>query len=487
MIEHKKTNTSILLEQHAKELINSNFCNDNSGNFILREASIELDYHCQKVNSEIVNLLLQRADECHLKDKIKALTEGSRVNESQNQPALHTALRKARPNSLHVNDLDIMPDIFSTQEKMKSISEQIRSGEWLGYSGKPIKDIVNIGIGGSDFGPRFCIDALTDYLLPDLNYHFIADVDPKAFQHTVQFLNPETTLFIISSKSFTTYETLYNAKKALAWIGEQKNIQQHFIAITANGKKAEAFGFSNILPIWNWVGGRYSLWSAINLITCIAIGYEAFMDMLAGAHSMDLHFQEKEFHENMPVMLGLLGVWNINFLSMASLLILVYAKQLELLVPYIQQLDMESNGKGFSRAGQRINSLTGPIVWGGMGIQAQHSYYQLLSQSNHKIAADFISLKEYDEEPINGFCTRQIHVLSKGASFPNNPGGDIPGGMPINHIKLEACTPYTLGTLIALYEHKIYVQSVLWDINAFDQPGVESAKLISKRLGVSGQ
>lgn len=470
------------LKQYAREIIDSNVHSAHSEQFKVRSESIEIDYSCQRVSPEIVELLIERAKECNLKEKINALLDGDRVNESQQIPALHTALRIMEPKSFLVNGVDIMPDIMAVRSRMALIARQIRSGEWLGFSGKPITSIVNIGIGGSDFGPRFCLSALSDHVVANLDFYFISDADPKAFDQVVQRLKPETTLFIISSKSFTTYETLHNAKKALAWVNNRKAMDKHFIAVTAQVKKAEEFGISNVLPIWSWVGGRYSLCSAINLITCIAIGFDAFMELLAGAHSMDKHFQEKEFHENMPVLLGLLGIWNINYLQTPSLLFLVYAKQLELFVPYVQQLDMESNGKCFDKAGNKITYTTGPIIWGGLGNQAQHSYYQLLSQSNHKLAADFISLKENDAEPINRFCEEQIHVLSRGASFNDYPSGEIAGGMPINHIKMKACTPYNLGALVALYEHKVYVQSVLWYINPFDQPGVESAKLVTQRL-----
>ena len=387
-----------------------------------------------------------------------------------------------KPGSILVNNEDIIPDILDVRQKMRTISNQIRSGEWLGYSGKPITSIVNIGIGGSDFGPRFCLNALTDFTLDSLDYHFISDVDPKAFEHTVKKLNPETTLFIIASKSFTTYETLVNGKKALAWLGSSKYLDQHFIAVTANTIKANEFGVSNVLKIWDWVGGRYSICSAINLITCIAIGYDSYLELLAGANDMDEHFCESELHENMPVLLALLGVWNINLLHIPSLLLLVYARQLEFFVPYIQQLDMESNGKSIDNEGRAVNYGTGPIVWGGIGNQVQHSYYQLLCQSSHKIAADFISINSVNNEIINSICNAKINILSQGVLSLEQPNGFIPGGMPINHIKIGSCTPFNLGALIALYEHKIYVQSILWNINAFDQPGVESAKLSNYRL-----
>lgn len=472
-----------LLEKEARKIrsstFNSFYTSSDLSNFRLGCDNISMDFSYQNINQSTLDCLVNIADDCNLKEKISALFDGGIVNASQNIPALHTALRTMDRKPILVNRRDIILDIILVRKKMQVISQKIRSGEWLGYTGKPITSIVNIGMGGSDFGPRFCINALSEFALNHLDYHFVSDVSPKSFERTVSKLKPETTLFIISSKSFTTNETIYNAKKAMAWIGKQNQLTQHFIAITTNVKKAEQLGISNVLPIWDWVGGRYSFCSAINLITCIAIGYDAFMELLAGANSMDNHFCNTELRQNMPIMLALLGLWNINFLHIHNLLILVYARELELLVPYIQQLDMESNGKSIDNLGRVLDYSTGPIVWGGLGNQAQHSYYQLLCQSNHKIAADFISINEFSNEMINFYCSSKIHVLSKGINSLDNPNGKILGGMPINHISIESCSPYNLGSLIALYEHKIYVQSVLWNINAFDQPGVESAKLMT--------
>ncbi|MBA2652898.1 MAG: glucose-6-phosphate isomerase [Tatlockia sp.] len=475
-------NSWIALEKHSNYLrlnpFNSFIKNSDShkAQLELHSEGISIDFTQQRVNETTIELLIKLANEQSIKEKIAALIQGEKVNTSENRAALHTALRTFKKEPLIVDGHDIIPDILETREKMESISKQIRAGLWLGYSGLPIKDIVNIGIGGSDFGPRFCVNALANYTHPDLNFHFVSDADPLAFENTVSRLKPETTLFIVSSKSFTTKETLYNTQKAYAWLGNEQNIDKHFIAVTANLEKAKLFGIKNVLPIWDWVGGRYSLCSAINLITCIAIGYEHFTQLLAGANSMDEHFASKEIDENMPVIMALIGLWNINFLHIPSLLFLVYAKQLELLVPYIQQLDMESNGKSLDFLGRSVNYSTGPIVWGGLGNQAQHSYYQLLCQGTHKIAVEFISTKEFNNELINNFCTAKIDVLSKGINSVDNPNGYIPGGIPISHISLNSSSPFCLGALIALYEHKVYVQSAIWNINPFDQPGVESAK-----------
>lgn len=345
ILKNKCSKSSIwyALEQHANEL----YDNETKQSCVLNACTLQLDYSTQKIKTATIDLLIALANACNLKKQIENLVSGKIVNESQQLPAMHTALRMESSSLLN----SMMPQIPLIREQMKDIAEKIRGRRWLGYSGKPITSIVNIGIGGSDLGPRFCVNALEKYSAEHLDYHFISDADPRAFDRVVKKLNPETTLFIISSKSFSTYETLHNAKKAMAWIGEHANKQQHFIAVTANEKKAEEFGIATILPIWDCIGGRYSLCSAINLISCIAIGYAAFSELLAGAHSMDKHFYESELHENMPVIMALLGIWNINFLHISNLLVLVYAQQLELFVPYIQQLDMESNGKSVDKYG----------------------------------------------------------------------------------------------------------------------------------------
>lgn len=481
------------LEKHSESLRSISFkrLEENSASrsakMTFNSQGISIDFAKQCLDETTLDLLINLAKERNVKEKIYSLIHGDKVNQSEDRPALHTALRTFKDKPIWDNGHDIIPDIFTTREQMRVISTQIRDGLWLGHTGRPIKDIVNIGIGGSDFGPRFCVDALVKYITPDLGFHFISDADPLAFESTVARLKPETTLFIVSSKSFTTKETLFNAQKAIAWINNNQHLDKHFIAVTANIIKAKALGFSNVLPIWDWVGGRYSLCSAINLITCIAIGFEQFTQLLAGANSMDEHFYSKDLHENMPVLMALIGLWNINFLHISNLLLLVYSRQLEKLVPYIQQLDMESNGKSIDNFGRAVNHATGPIVWGGSGNQAQHSYYQLLCQGTHKIAADFISIDEYSNDLISHFRDAKMQVLSNGIDPVDNSNGYIPGGMPINHIRLASCSPFCLGALIALYEHKVYVQSVLWNINSFDQPGVESAKRQTPAASVANQ
>lgn len=447
-----------------RQQLNASFCN------------IQLDYSNQHITTATLELLLTLAEKCNVRAKIHGLMSGEHVNISEKKPALHTALRTTSDTPIIVNAQNVMPDIIAARQKMQVIVEQIRAKRWLGFSGKPITDIVNIGIGGSDLGPRFSLSALEDFTDKDMGYHFIYDADPNSFKCIVSKLKPETTLFIISSKSFTTQETLYNAKKAMDWIGKQRHYEKHFIAVTAHTQKANQFGINTVLPLWDWIGGRYSFCSAINLITAIAIGFEQFSQLLAGASSMDQHFKESEFSTNLPVLLALLGVWNNNFLHINNLLMLTYTQRLEKFVPYIQQLDMESNGKSIDNKSRTVNHATGPIVWGGLGNQAQHSYYQLLCQGTHKVTADFISLNENAGQLINHMCDAKISVLTHGINSEDDQNGYIPGNIPLNHIRLSDYSPFTIGALVALYEHKIFTQSIIWDINPFDQPGVESAK-----------
>ena len=466
------------LSAHAHSLETRNFTNIKYQKqpFNVFACNINIDYSNQCITPETLELLLALAHEAGLREKIDSMMRGDKVNVSENRPALHTALRASGDIPVLVDGKDVMHEVIQTRNTIQQISEQIRNKKWLGFTGKPITNIVNIGIGGSDLGPRFCLNAFAELASPDLTYHFISDVDPNGFKNAVATLQPENTLFIIASKSFTTQETLYNAKKAVAWIGDQDRVAKHCIAVTANIKKAHQFGIQTILPIWDWVGGRYSLCSAINLITAIALGYELFSEILSGAHSMDIHFQQADFKHNLPVIYALLGIWNNNFLHRQSLLILTYAQQLEQFVPYIQQLDMESNGKGIDNQGNKVNHSTGPLIWGGLGNQAQHSYYQLLCQGTHKVAADFITVNVFDGQLINDMCADKIRVLTSGINEQENPNGYIPGNLPLNHIRLNDCSPFTIGALISLYEHKIFTQSVIWNINPFDQPGVESAK-----------
>lgn len=471
-----KKNAWKKLEQHANNFIK--ISNASSPHYHAVSDNITLDYSGQRIDNEIINTLLELAIESNLQEQINALLAGYPINNTENRPALHTALRAHDNEIIHVNSRNVVADVVEVRQQMKRLSTQIRNGEWLGYSGKPITDVVNIGIGGSMLGPFFCVDAFSDYVTDKLKFHFIAEMDPKAFSRVSAKLNPETTLFIISSKSFTTPETLYNMEKAFAWMNQKQHFDKHFIAVTANVKKAQEYGFNNVLAIWDWVGGRYSVCSSINLITCIAIGFEQFSEMLTGAKMMDEHFRTATFSENLPILLGLLGIWNINFLKNNNHLVLTYSEDLEYFVPYLQQLDMESNGKSINKQGRRVDYDTGPIIWGGPGNQAQHSYYQLLCQGTLKIATDLISVKTFDDHAINKICLGHQRVLTQGVTGEENPHSYVAGAVPVNHLSIADCTPRAFGSLIALYEHKIFVQGVIWNINSFDQPGVESSKKI---------
>ncbi len=440
-------------------------------------ATIAIDYSEQFIDDQILHLLFSLADECGLQEKINQLMSGHHVNTSERKPALHTALRTSGDEQIIVNGRNIIPDILRVRKQMQDISTQIRNREWLGYSGKPITDIVNVGIGGSFLGPKFCTRSLIDFATDKLKFHFISGIDPHEFQRVLNPLNPETTLFIIASKSFTTKETLCNMDKAILWIGQSQHIDKHIIAVTANVKKAKQFGINNVLPIWDWVGGRYSTCSAINLITCIAIGFEHFSEILAGAREMDKHFQYTEFSHNLPVLLALLGIWNINFLKIHNLLMLLYSYDLQHFIPYMQQLDMESNGKSIDNDGRIVNYATGPIIWGGLAHHVQHSYFQLLCQGTHKVAADLISVDALENDMVNKIRDAHQKMLSNGLNI-NNFHQVKSCKTPTNHVSLFDWSPKTLGSLIALYEHKVFTQSVIWNINAFDQPGVELSKQI---------
>jgi glucose-6-phosphate isomerase len=455
--------------------------NINLQNTYVPGVNITLDYSGQAVSPVIINALLDLAHECNLSEQINALMSGKPINHTENRPALHTALRVPEEEIIWVNTQNIVPDVINVRKQMQAISTKIRNREWLGYSGKPITDVINIGIGGSMFGPFFCINAFSDLKTDQLGFHFISDIDPNAFKRVTAALNPETTLFIISSKSFTTPETLAHLQKALAWINQEQHPTHHFIAVTANVKKAQEMGFNTILPIWDWVGGRFSFFSAINLIACIAIGFEHFSEILVGAHKMDEHFRTASFSNNLPVLLALLGIWNINFLNMNNLLVMTYCQDLQYFVPYLQQLDMESNGKSINRQGRTVDYATGPIIWGGLGNHAQHSYYQLLCQGTHKITADLITVQTFEDDVINKICHAHKEVLTKGGNQDDNPYSYIPGKMPVNHLSLADSSPRTIGSLISLYEHKVFIQGIIWNINSFDQPGVESSKTIIRQ------
>lgn len=371
--------------------------------------------------------------------------------------------------------LSFKEDLQHTHTEIKRLVDAIRQGEWLGCTGKPMTDIVNIGMGGSDLGPRLCLEFLSEHQNTKLRFHFISDADPYAFTSVLKDLPVETTLFLVSSKSFSTEETLLNAQNASAWIAHPNALEHHFIALTAQPERAKNLGYQHILAMGDWVVGRYSSCSSMNLILALMIGYEAFLDFLNGAFAMDEHFFNTPIEENMPMLLALLGIWNINFLKIPSHLLLMYDKRLRYFVDYVQQMDMESNGKSVNAYDEAISYATAPIIWGGLGNQAHHSYYQLLAQGQHRIGIDFITVEDNEYELINALCRSRIEILQEGISS-RIPHEKISPQVSTHHIHLHDLTPRTLGSLISLYENKIFTQAWLWNLNPFDQPGVESAK-----------
>ncbi|WP_434655623.1 glucose-6-phosphate isomerase [Pseudomonas sp. R3-56] len=478
--------------------------------FTLSSCGLFLDYSKNLINAQTRDLLVNLANEVDLKGAIEALFEGEIVNASENRPALHTALRRPVGDKLLVSGVNVMPDVHKVLNQITDLVGRIHDGLWRGYTEKPITDVVNIGIGGSFLGPQLVSEALLSYTHKGVRCHYLANIDGSEFHELAQKLRAETTLFIVSSKSFNTLETLKNAEAARAWYlaqgGSEAELYRHFIAVSSNNAAAVAFGIreENIFPMWDWVGGRYSLWSAIGLPIALAIGMSNFKELLSGAYSMDQHFQSAPFDQNMPVLLALLGVWYGNFWGAQSHAILPYDHYLRNITKHLQQLDMESNGKSVRQDGTPVSTDTGPVIWGGVGANGQHAYHQLLHQGTQLIPADFIV-------PIVSFnpvadhhqwlyanCLSQSQALmlgktrseaeaelrDKGASEEEvqklAPHKVIPGNRPSNTLVVERISPRRLGALVALYEHKVFVQSVVWGINAFDQWGVELGKELGK-------
>lgn len=490
--------------------------------------NIFLDYSKNRINSETLDLLLQLAEEAGLKQKIDEMFSGGKINKSENRPVLHVALRNIENSAIIVDGSDIMPEIKKVLERMKQFSEKVRRGQWAGYSGKPIKNIINIGIGGSDLGPVMAYEALRKYSDRNLLIRFISNIDGTHFYESTQDLNPEETLFIIASKTFTTQETMTNAETAREWllnsvipaeagiklregdtwiprrVGDEQKLQdavsKHFVALSTNLEEVKKFGIKpeNMFPFWDFVGGRYSLTSAIGLSVMIAIGPENFTEMLKGFHSVDLHFKSAEFKENLPVILGLISIWNNNFLNFNTQAILPYDQYLHRLPAYLQQLFMESNGKSVTEDGEKIDYQTSPIIWGEPGTNGQHSFHQLLHQGTKIVPADFIGFREslnpisdhHDKLMANFFAQTEALAFGKDAEELKKEGiaetliphKVMPGNRPTNSLLLDKLTPYTLGQLIALYEHSVFVQGVIWGIDSFDQWGVELGKVLAKKI-----
>ncbi|KAB0519214.1 MULTISPECIES: glucose-6-phosphate isomerase [Pseudomonas] len=478
--------------------------------FTLSSCGLFLDYSKNLITGETRDLLVNLAKEVHLKEAIDALYKGEPVNSSEGRPALHTALRRPVGDKLSVNGVNIMPDVHKVLNQITDLVGRIHDGLWRGYTEKPITDVVNIGIGGSFLGPELVSEALLSYAHKGVRCHYLANIDGSEFHELTLKLRAETTLFIVSSKSFNTLETLKNAQAARAWYlaqgGSEAELYRHFIAVSSNNAAAVAFGIreENIFPMWDWVGGRYSLWSAIGLPIALAIGMSNFKELLSGAYTMDQHFQNAPFEQNMPVLLGLLGVWYGNFWGAQSHAILPYDHYLRNITKHLQQLDMESNGKSVRQDGTPVATDTGPVIWGGVGCNGQHAYHQLLHQGTQLIPADFI-VPIVSFNPVSDHhqwlyanCLSQSQALMLGKTraeaeaelrdkgIPEDevqklaPHKVIPGNRPSNTLVVERISPRRLGALVAMYEHKVFVQSVIWGINAFDQWGVELGKELGK-------
>jgi glucose-6-phosphate isomerase len=479
--------------------------------FSLQFEDILIDYSKNIINDGVLKLLVELAKEVDLQEAIFAMFRGETINRTEGRSVLHTALRNRTNSQILVDGKDVMPEVNKVLDQMKKFSDQVSSGNWKGYSGKPITDIVNIGIGGSDLGPYMVTEALRPYW-KKITPHFVSNVDGTHIAETTKLLNPETTLFIIASKTFTTQETMTNAESARAWFLEKTrnegDVAKHFVAVSTNAKAVTAFGIApeNMFVFWDWVGGRYSLWSSIGLSIACTIGFDNFVQLLEGAHAMDNHFKNEPFEKNAPVILALLGIWYNNFFGTASEAILPYDQYLHRFAAYFQQGNMESNGKAIDRIGNPVSYQTGPIIWGEPGTNGQHAFYQLIHQGTKMIPCDFIApvnshnpigdhhaklLSNFfaqTEALMNGKTRHEVEAeLSKLGMNEEEVEMHAPyrvfeGNRPSNSILFKQLTPRTLGSLIALYEHKIYVQGIIWNIYSFDQWGVELGKVLAKKI-----
>jgi glucose-6-phosphate isomerase len=460
-----------------------------------------LDFSKSQITAHTFSLLLALAEQANLRKAIDSMFTGEKINTTENRAALHTALRNMSEISVNVDGTDVMPEVRLVLDKIKDFSENVRNGNWKGATGKAITDVVNIGIGGSDLGPRMTVAALKKYGKKGLNVHFVSNVDGTDITEVLSALNPETTLFIISSKTFTTMETISNAKDAKAWLVSslgEKAVAKHFVAVSTNTEEVAKFGIdtNNMFRFWDWVGGRYSLWSAIGLSIAVSIGFDNFKDMLQGAFAMDEHFRTAPFSKNLPVIMGLLGVWYSSFCGYSTYAILPYDEYLKDFPAFLQQLEMESNGKSVTKTGEKVDYPTSPILWGQAGTNGQHSFYQLIHQGTQVVPCDFIvpiiSLNELGQHQnmLIANALAQAEALLKGKTVEQvEAEGTVKelvnhkvfqGNRPSNTILIDKITPYSLGMLIALYEHKTFTEGIIWDINSFDQWGVELGKQLAK-------
>jgi glucose-6-phosphate isomerase len=476
----------------------------------LRAGDIVFDYSKNRVTPETVRLLLDLARQANLASKIEVMFSGRKYNNTENRAVLHVALRNRANRPILVDGRDVMPEVNAVLAKMRAFSQAVRSGAWTGYTGKPITDIVNIGIGGSDLGPKMVCEALKPYGKPDLCMHFVSNVDGTDLVETLRRVNPETVLFLVASKTFTTQETMANARSARNWLlataRDEAFVARHFAAMSTNAAEVARFGIdtANMFEFWDWVGGRFSLWSAVGLSIVLCLGMDNFEALLAGAHRVDEHFRTTVFEENVPVIMALLGIWYNNFFGAQSHAILPYDQYLVHFPAYFQQGDMESNGKGVTREGERVDYQTGPIIWGQPGTNGQHAFYQLIHQGTKLIPCDFLAaaqsqnpLGEHHLLLLSNYLA-QTEALMKGKTneearaelvAQGMQGAELemlanhrtfPGNRPTNSFLYPRLTPAVLGSLIALYEHKIFTQGAVWDVNSFDQWGVELGKQLAK-------
>ncbi|MBK1694829.1 glucose-6-phosphate isomerase [Chromatium weissei] len=475
----------------------------------LTVAGLYLDYSKNLVTPETLKLLLALAETADLPSWTQRMFNGEAINNTENRAVLHIALRNRSNRPILVNGTNVMPLINTVLARMEQFVDRVRTGDWRGHTGRRITDVVNIGIGGSNLGPKMVCAALAPYQRDDLRLHFVSNVDGTHLVETLARLNPETTLFIVASKTFTTQETMTNATSARSWLlaalGDQTAVARHFVAVSTNAERVTKFGIdtSNMFGFWDWVGGRYSLWSAIGLPIALAVGFDRFIELLEGAHAMDEHFRTAPLAENMPVLLGLIGVWYANFAEARTHAVLPYDQSLRYFAAYLQQGDMESNGKRVTRDGVAVEYSTGPVVWGEPGTDGQHAFYQLIHQGTQLIPADFIGavhshneLGDHHSKFMANFFA-QTEALMRGRTeaealtelrtngMPEEqalalaPHRTFPGNRPTNSILMERLTPRTLGALIALYEHRIFTQGIIWNVNSFDQWGVELGKQLA--------
>lgn len=501
-VQMKQSSIKKLFEQDADRFKKFGFCfND-----------LVIDFSKNLVTEDTFKALMQLASECRLKDAIEAMFEGEVINETEQRAVLHIALRNFSGKPVYTSGKNVMDDIHRVQNQMKEFCGKVHSGQWKGFTGKKIRYIVNIGIGGSDLGPFMVTEALKPYWVKDIQAYFVSNVDATHIAETLKKINPEETLFLIASKTFTTQETMTNAHTARQWFleraKEEKFIAQHFVALSTNEKEVTRFGIdrNNMFEFWDWVGGRYSLWSAIGLSIALTIGYQNFEDLLRGAHEVDEHFRKEPFETNLPVIMALTGIWYTNFFGAQTEAILPYDQYLHRFPAYFQQGNMESNGKSVDRNGEAVNYSTGPIIWGEPGTNGQHAFYQLIHQGTSIIPCDFIAaaqshnpIGDHQQKLLSNFFA-QTEALMNGKSEEEveaeflkagkspeeiarlTPFKIFSGNRPTNSILVKKITPFSLGELIALYEHKIFVQGIIWNIFSFDQWGVELGKQLANRI-----